>query len=257
MVDGKTRDQQLDIGKHVLPDPGHRQICQHVLVIGQAFQRLDDARAVDQRMVGQHHALGLAGGAGRIEHRTVVPGPDLFHTAPDQVRIARAVPLAALVQLLARHQRAVGVVAQAARIVIDNVLQRRALAPDLQHLVDLLLILDDGHGHAGILQDIDHFLRDGILIERDRHGAQRLGRHHRHVEPRTVLADHRHVVPAPDTELRQAMRHPAHRFMDLAPGERLPYPEMFLANRRAIAAHAGMLGEQRRKGVRRAHGNVR
>ena len=29
--------------------------------------------------------------------------------------------------------------------------------------------------------------------------------------------------------------------MDLAPGERLPYPEMFLANRRAIAAHASQL----------------
>ena len=257
MVDGEARDQHLDIGKHVLPDPGHRQISQHVLVIGQALKGLDDTRAIDERMVGQHHALGLAGGAGRVEHRTVIPGLDLFHAALDQVRIHAAMRVAALGQLLAGHQRAIGVVTQSARIVVDDVLQRRAFAPDLQHLVDLLLILDDDHGHACVLQDVDHFLRDGVLIERNRHGAQCLGRHHRHIELGTVFADHRDVVAALDAKLRQAVGHPAHRFMHLAPGERLPDPEVLLANRRPIAAHAGMLGQQGRKGVRRAHGDVR
>ncbi|MNU11193.1 hypothetical protein D3C72_2588460 [compost metagenome] len=54
----------------------------------------------------------------------------------------------------------------------------RAAIGDLQHLVDLFLVFNDGDADFGILQDIQHFLRDGILIQRNRYGPESLRGHH-------------------------------------------------------------------------------
>jgi hypothetical protein len=40
---------------------------------------------------------------------------------------------------------------------------------DLEQLVGLLLVLDDRVGDLGVLENVDHFLGDRVLVER--HGS--------------------------------------------------------------------------------------
>jgi len=70
------------------------------------------------------------------------------------------------------------VVAQAARVVVPEPAQQRALRPDLEQLVDLLLVLDDREGDVGVDDREDELGRGGILVQRDRHRAERLRRDH-------------------------------------------------------------------------------
>ena len=72
-------------------------------------------------------------------------------------------------------------------------------------IIDLLLVLADRETDAGMVQHIDHLLRDRICIDRHRHATQRLYRREGPVKPRTVVTDDRHLVPGlqpdrPETE---------------------------------------------------------
>src|SRR5690606_39306646 len=58
-----------------------------------------------------------------------------------------------------------GVVAQAARVVVPDVAQLGILRPHLQELVDLLLVLDDRESDAGVPEDVDHLLGHRVLVE--------------------------------------------------------------------------------------------
>ena len=68
-------------------------------------------------------------------------------------------------------QKVLRVVTQPARVVEDDVREIAAALPDLQQLVDLLLVLDDGEMHVRVVQHVDHLLGHGVLVERDRHAA--------------------------------------------------------------------------------------
>ena len=103
-------------------------------------------------------------------------------------------------------QAGVVVVAQAARLVVDDVLQRRQPVGDRQDLVDLFLVLDDRERHLGMLEHVGHLVGDRVGIERHRHGAQRLAGAHRPIEPRLVAADDGEVVAPLEAELGQADR---------------------------------------------------
>ena len=92
------------------------------------------------------------------------------------------------------------VVAHAARIVVDDVLERRDLILHFEHLVDLLLILDDDEADTGILQHEEHFAGHRILVERHRHATQALGGGHHHVQVRPVVADDGQVVAPLEAE---------------------------------------------------------
>ncbi|MNI40686.1 hypothetical protein D3C73_949190 [compost metagenome] len=197
VVDGKTGDQQLRVREHVLADPRGRQVGQHVFVVGQLFHVGHGACAVDQRMVREHHALGLAGGARGIEHGGRVVR---LHGGDGLVQVLgmlRGVLLAQRLQLFIGLQHGVGVMAQAARVVEHHVLQGRALLAHFQHLVDLFLVFHDGHADLGVLQHVDHFLRNRVLVERHGNRAQGLRGHHGHIEAGSVLADNGHVHAGP------------------------------------------------------------
>ena len=89
-------------------------------------------------------------------------------------------------QLVNVVQKGLGVVPHAARVVIDDVLERRQLIPDLKQLVNLLLILDDGETDAGILQartTSRRRLHPGTAAPARR---KRLGGAHHHVQMRAV-----------------------------------------------------------------------
>ena len=86
--------------------------------------------------------------------------------------------------------------AQAARIVVKNLLQVRHFFADLEHLVDLLLILHHRKMNLGVIEYERHFGRGGILIHRHRYSAEALHCCHREIQPRAVLADDRQVLAA-------------------------------------------------------------
>src|SRR5204863_517611 len=81
------------------------------------------------------------------------------------------------------------VVLEAARIVVPDALQLRAVGQDVEQLVGLRLVLDHRERDVGVAEDVDHLLRDGILVERHRDRAEGLRRGKRPVEAGTVGAD--------------------------------------------------------------------
>ena len=139
--------------------------------------------------------------------------------------------------------------AQPARIVVQNVPQLRALTLDLQKLVDLLLVLDDGEPDLGVLQDEGHFLRHRVLIQGHGHASQALRRRHGPVQARTIVADDGEILAALETEFRQPAGERAHFNRHLGPGPGLPDAEILLADCGPVAANSGVMQQQPRKGI--------
>ncbi len=74
------------------------------------------------------------------------------------------------------------VIAQAPRLVVDDLLKARHLVGDGEQLVDLLLILDHREADLDVLQHEGHLCGDRVRIDRHRHATQRLRGHHRPIE---------------------------------------------------------------------------
>jgi hypothetical protein len=138
-------------------------------------------------------------------------------------------------------------VAQAARLVVVDRRDLRALRPDLQQLVDLLLVFGEGEAHVGVVDREDALGGGGILVQRDRDGAQRLRRQHRGVQPRTVGAHDHHVFAACQAGLVQAAGDVLHHLRQLGPGERLPDAVFLLPHRRGFGPLRRMLQQQPRE----------
>ena len=153
-------------------------------------------------------------------------------------------------QVIERRQPGLVVVAQAARVVEPDARDPRARGADLDHLVDLLLVLDDREGDVGIA-DREHVLGRGrVLVEGHRDRAQRLRRQHRRIEARPVLADHHQMLAALQPGLGEAAGHRPDQRRELAPGERLPDAEVLLAQRRRRRAASGVVEQEAGKGRR-------
>ncbi|MNR03964.1 hypothetical protein D3C85_1198870 [compost metagenome] len=220
-------------------------------MVGQLFHVGHGARAVDQRMVRQHHALGLARRARGIEHGRGIVRLDGGDGALEKFGMLRGVLAALFLELLIRQQHRIGVMAQAARIVEHHMLEGGALFTHLDHLVDLLLVFHDRDPDLGVLQHVDHLLGDGVLVERNGNRAQRLRGHHGHVEAGTVLADDGDVHAGLDAKRRKALRDVADMLRHLGPRKGLPDPQILLSYRGPRPANVGMREQQRWKGVQR------
>ncbi|MEC5208119.1 hypothetical protein QF022_003075 [Vogesella perlucida] len=141
------------------------------------------------------------------------------------------------------------VVAHAARVVVDDGLQRRQPVADFQQLVYLLLVFHYRHCHPGVGQRKHHFLRHRVLVQRYRNAAHALCRHDRHVQARAVVAYNRQAVAALEALGRQAQGQGTHFGGYLFPGPGLPDAEVFLAHGGALAALGGVGLQQLGKGV--------
>jgi hypothetical protein len=141
------------------------------------------------------------------------------------------------------------VVAQAPRIVVADVLQARHLGRRFEHLVDLLLVLDDGVDDLGVVEHIGEFRRRSVLVHRHRDAAQRLRRRHRPIEARPVVADDRQVHSTPEAERGEAARERAHLRGDLTPRPRLPDAEILLARCGRIRPQRRVVHQESRKSV--------
>jgi hypothetical protein len=197
-----------------------------------------------------HDALGLAGGAGGVEQRGGVVRRAFFDLLVDEARLHRKQPLAEPDQFLVRQQAGVAVVAQSARIVIVDVLQPGVPFAHLEHLVDLLLVLDDRVGDLRVFEHVDHLGGDRVLVHRHRNAAQALRRHHREVQPRAVLADDRQVLAAPEALHVQSRGELPDLVGRLRPGPGLPDAQVLLTQRGTAGAQPRVLQQQLRKGVR-------
>ncbi len=191
-----------------------------------------------------HHALGVAGRAGGEEHGRHVVRRGLRHLGVEEAGVAGVVGLASLDEGVDRQQAGLVVIAQAARVVVPDMRQLRALLAQLDHLVDLLLVFHDREAHLGVVHR-EHVLgRHRVLVQRHRNGAQRLRRQHRRVQTRAVLTHHHHVVAACDAERRHAARQLAHQRRQLPPGGGLPDAVFLLAQGRRVGARGGVLEQQ-------------
>ena len=95
--------------------------------------------------VGEHHALGLAGGSRGVDERGQVAGLDRARQRVED-RIALAAPLVGSGQQLAEGDGAVG---RCGRIHDDDALELR-LRADRVELVELLARGNDGDAAAGV-----------------------------------------------------------------------------------------------------------
>ena len=140
------------------------------------------------------------------------------------------------------------VVAQAARIVEPDVRELRAAVADLEQLVDLFLVLGDREGDVGIADRHDELGRGRILVERNRHGADRLRREHRGVEARPVLADDDQMLAACQPGFRESARERFDQLGEAAPRVRLPDAQVLLAQSRGGRPAGGVVEQQAGEG---------
>ena len=221
----------------MIADPGERQIGERHVVLGQLVEGDRVARRLDRALAGQHHALGRAGGAGGVENDGRIgafAGGDLGVEPGADFRIGeRLAPLRD--DVVDRMQVAVVVVAQAAPLVVDHLLELGQAIHDRHDLVDLLLVLDRGEAHLGVRQHEGEFVGHRVGIDRHRHRAEHLRRHHRPIELRPVGADDGDGLAALEAEPVQADRIGAHDLERLAPGPSLPNAEILVPHRRPIA----------------------
>ena len=109
-------------------------------------------------------------------------------------------------------------------------------------LVDLLLVLDRGEAHVGMRQHESELVGDRVGIDRHRHGAEHLRRHHRPIELRPVGADDGDGLAALDAEPVQADGIGAHDLEHLGPGPGLPDAEILVPHGRPRAVQVGRCG---------------
>jgi hypothetical protein len=188
-----------------------------------------------------HHALGVAGGAAGEEHRGHVVRLGLGHFLVEQLGPLQRGGPALLDQRIDACQAGLGVVAQAARLVVPDVGQMRTAIADLDQLVHLLLVFDDRKRHFRVGDRKHELGRYRVLVQRHRHRAQRLRSEHRGIQAPTVFADHHHMLAALQAGSRQAQRQLAYQLGELSPAQRLPDAVFLLAQRRRIGPLRGVL----------------
>ena len=124
-----------------------------------------------------------------------------------------------------------------------------------QHLVDLLLVLNDRKSDFSILEDIDNFAGLRIRIDRHGHSTQRLNGNHCRVQARPVFADQGQIGTTLKSDAEQTAGQCFYFAPQVTPCPRLPDAKVFFANRRRIRSDRAMLQEQAWEGriAQRAH----
>ena len=251
-IDAEAGDVGLRVGENVVADPGERQIGDHLLVLAEAVVGVAVLRRNEHVVVGEHHALGAAGGAGRVEHDREVAALALREClfpalAPAGVGSERLAPDA--LHLVDRLEPRVVVVAQTARLVVEHLGELRQPLRHGEDFVDLLLVLDHREGRLGVVDHVGHLVGDGIRVDRHRHRAERLAGAHRPIEARAVRPDHREFVAALEAEFVEADREGGDLLEHLRPGPGLPDAEVLVPDRRPRATHLRVADQELGKGI--------
>ncbi len=157
--------------------------------------------------------------------------------------------LAERADLFVGRQPRLIVVAQATRVFVDDPLQVWDRLADLEQLVDLLLILNDGKLDFRVVEDESHLGGNRVLVHRHRDTTEALHCDHREVQPRPVLADDRQVLATGEAGLMQPGRDLTNLGQHLDPSPALPDAQILLADSRRSRPHLSMELDQTREGV--------
>ena len=177
-----------------------------------------------------HHAFGVACGARCEEHGGhVIFGADL-HLFFEKVRVLFGKDFACCQQLIHRAQTGFVVFAQTAWVVVINVCQCGIGFAHFQHFVDLLLVFDHAQTHFGVGHGENTFSCDGVLVQGNWNGTQRLRRQHGGVKTGAVRAHDNHVLAALQACLVQAASHVGHHGGHVLPVDGLPNAIFFFAH---------------------------
>ena len=197
--------------------------------------------------MGVHDALGVARGAGGEEHRSDVVRLRFVDLCFEKCRFGGREPAAPFDQRFERFQARFAVLAKAARIVVPDRRELRALGARFQQLVDLLLVFGKCKPDFGVVDRKDAFGGDGVLVQRNRHRAQRLRGQHRGVQARPVGADDDDVFASRQSGLVQSARKMLHQRGHRLPAVALPDPVFLFAHRSSRGSLRSMLQQQSRK----------
>ncbi len=215
----------------MVADPGHREIGQQLIISAETIERNRGLRGPDQIVERQHHAFGPPSRAGCIHDDRYVAAASLPHLAQEETRVRDVECAPLLLQAIQRQQAVVRIMAQTARILVDDALEMRQPVGNADQLVHLLLVL--GHGEAGlrVVEHELHLVGDSVLIHRHRHPTDRLGRQHRPVKLRPVVTDDGDLVATPHAKDRKAAGDVPNGSGRRLPAISLPDAELFLAHR--------------------------
>ena len=99
---------------------------------------------------------------------------------------------------------------EAARVVVDHLLHVPEPFPDLEELVDLLLVLGHDDLRLRVLEHVAELGGDGVLVDGKGDAAEGLRGELGEVQAPAVVADDRELVAAPEPELREPEGEPAY-----------------------------------------------
>ncbi len=199
---------------HPGEDVGQGQKEQGLVAVVHVQARSRRLHGEGEVVVGEHRALGHAGGARRVD---------------DARRVRGRRDLEPLCEFLVGHVVAEGQEALEAHgpvIVAGVPLEQHHLAdvgdpvPDLAHLGELRLILREQHHRVGVVGDVGAVLGKERLV--DAHRARADG-HDREVgeDPAIAgVAEDVHLVPGLDPEGDEGLTHPHHLRVELGPRDR-------------------------------------
>ena len=199
------------------------------------------SNAGQQVAMRQHDALRLAGAAGRMhEHRRIPPGCARAISSSRSVRLRREQLRALCLERVPRDQAWIGVSGQSARIVVDDVFDRRALLAQIEDLVDLLLVLGERETRARFVNEVADLVERRIRERRHRVSAERAGGQHPGVKSRPVVAEHQHDVARFETQSLKTGCAAKHDIKQLPPRRLLPDALAFLAHRDTVGKGLGI-----------------
>ena len=205
------------------------------------------ARTVEQGVVGVHHALGLAGGAGGKKHRAHVARLGSSHFIAKEVGVGGHIVRTAFLQLVHGRQTGRVVVAQTARVVVVNVGELRGIGLHFEQLVHLLLVFGKGKAHFSIDQGVDTFGSRSVLVQGHRDATQSLHCQHGRVQAGAVRTHHHHVVAFAQTCLVQAACELLDHGGQFTPGQRLPNAVFLFTHGSGVGPLGSVVHQQLRK----------
>ena len=106
----------------------------------------------------------------------------------------------------------------------------RTLLAHFQHFVDLLLVFHHAKTHVSIVDRKYTFPCHGILVQRNRNGAQGLRSQHGGVQARAVRTDHDQMFTALQACLMQTARHVCDHLQHGRPVHALPNAVFFFTH---------------------------
>ncbi|CAM4083404.1 hypothetical protein PARU111607_03490 [Palleronia rufa] len=236
----------LPDAEDVVADPGHRQVGQDLLPLGQAVEVAGRLGCLYDVTVRQHHAFGTPRGAGGIEHDA---GVVVCRGSAPTLQLGPQPVLGITPRLLkvaVGNQPRMIVFPKAPGIEIDGPAQPLRARRRLRELVHLLLISGDGEHRLRMVQLIADLFHRGVLVDRHRDAAGGLDGDHGPVERRAVPPGDDHMLALRQAQVQQPQRQRFDLIRGLGPGPALPDSEFLLAIGRPGAEMRHVPRQQRR-----------